>query len=722
MATKKYLKESIKVGEQELSVESGKVAKQADGSVVIRYGDTMLLVTAVSARTAKEGLDFFPLTVEYRESSYSAGRIPGNYFRREGRPSEKEVLTCRLIDRPVRPLFADGYRFETQVVGTVISADSDNDPDVIAITGASCALYLSDIPFTTPIAGIRIGLTDGKYIINPTYDQRRESELNLIVAGTEEAIVMVEAEAHEVTETIMVEALMLAHKEIKRLCLWQIELGKALDITKREFAAAVLDENVIAEVDKNYGDKLRAAMDTTGSDKLTSYAAIDSLKKEVVASYPEDQLETRQMAGKVYGHLKEKIFREDMLGKRRRPDGRKFSEIRPISCEVGWLPRVHGSSLFTRGETQAIVTTTLGTKSDEQWMDDIEKGELKRRFMLHYNFPPYSVGEAGRFGGTSRRETGHGNLARRAIESILPDEVDFPYTLRIVSDITESNGSSSMASVCGGCLSLMDAGVPIKRPVAGVAMGLVMEGNRYAILSDIAGAEDHYGDMDFKVTGTSEGITALQMDIKVAGINAMILQEALEQARKGRLHILEKMQEAIQAPREDISPFAPRIITLMISPDKIRDVIGPGGKMIRAITEETGAKIDISDDGTVLIATADGDAAAQAVARIKALTAEAEIGETYLGTVSRIVDFGAFVEILPGLDGLLHISEISDRRVRDVRDELKEGQQIMVKCIGKEGNKVKLSRKAILAQEKAASGNGGAEGRDHPDQDGHGEE
>lgn len=726
MATKKYLKESIKVGDQELSVESGKVAKQADGSVVIRYGDTMLLVTAVSARTAKEGLDFFPLTVEYRESSYSAGRIPGNYFRREGRPSEKEVLTCRLIDRPVRPLFADGYRFETQIVGTVISADSDNDPDVIAITGASCALYLSDIPFTTPIAGIRIGLTDGKYIINPTYDQRRESELNLIVAGTEEAIVMVEAEAHEVTETIMVEALMLAHKEIKRLCLWQIELSKALDITKREFAAAVLDENIIAEVEKNYGDKLRAAMDTTGSDKLTSYAAIDALKKEVVASYPEDQPETRQMAGKVYGHLKEKIFREDMLGKRRRPDGRKFSEIRPISCEVGWLPRVHGSSLFTRGETQAIVTTTLGTKSDEQWMDDIEKGELKRRFMLHYNFPPYSVGEAGRFGGTSRRETGHGNLARRAIESILPDEVDFPYTLRIVSDITESNGSSSMASVCGGCLSLMDAGVPIKRPVAGVAMGLVMEGNRYAILSDIAGAEDHYGDMDFKVTGTSEGITALQMDIKVAGINAMILQEALEQARKGRLHILEKMQEAIQAPREDISPFAPRIITLMISPDKIRDVIGPGGKMIRSITEETGAKIDISDDGTVLIATADGDAAAQAVARIKALTAEAEIGETYMGTVSRIVDFGAFVEILPGLDGLLHISEISDRRVRDVRDELKEGQQIMVKCIGKEGNKVKLSRKAILAQEKAA----GAAGNDGDsdsrvrsgDQDGFGEE
>ena len=718
MSQRKYLNESIKLGNRELVVETGKVAKQADGSVVIRYGDTMLLVTAVSARTAKEGLDFFPMTIEYRESSYSAGRIPGNYFRREGRPSEKEVLTCRLIDRPVRPLFPDGYRFETQVVGTVISADSENDPDVIAITGASCALYLSDIPFVTPIAGVRVGLINGKYLINPTYDERRESDLNLIVAGTEEAIVMVEAAANEVPENIMLEALMLAHKEIKRLCLWQKELGKALEITKREFVPAPLDEAVVSEVESNYGERLRDALDTTGKDKITSYAAIDALKKEVVESYPEDTPGARQMAAKAFGHLKEKIFREDMLGKRRRPDGRKFSEIRPISCDVNWLPRVHGSSLFTRGETQAIVTTTLGTKMDEQYMDDIEKGEVKRRFMLHYNFPPYSVGEAGRFGGTSRRETGHGNLARRAIEAVLPDETEFPYTIRIVSDITESNGSSSMASVCGGILSLMDAGVPIKRPVAGVAMGLVMEGNRYAILSDIAGAEDHYGDMDFKVTGSSEGITALQMDIKISGINAMILQEALEQARKGRLHILGVMAQALPEAREEISPYAPRIITLHINPEKIRDIIGKGGSTIRSITEETGAKIDVSDDGTVLIATADGEAAQRAVARIKSLTAEAEIGETYLGTVSRIVDFGAFVEIMPGLDGLLHISEISDRRVKDVRDELKEGQQIMVKCIGKEGNKIKLSRKAILAQEKAAAGGGGGNG----DRGSHGDE
>src|SRR5215210_203491 len=628
MSQRKYLKESIKLGNRELVVETGKVAKQADGSVVIRYGDTMLLVTAVSARTAKEGLDFFPLTVEYRESSYSAGRIPGNYFRREGRPSEKEVLTCRLIDRPVRPLFADGYRFETQIVGTVISSDAENDPDVIAITGASLALYLSDIPFHNPIAGVRVGLIDGKYLINPTFEERRDSQLNLIVAGTEEAICMVECEAEEVEENVMVEALMLAHREIKRLCLWQKELFKALEITKREFQPLELDEKLVAEIEKNFGDKLRTALDSTGRVKIEVYAGIDALKKEVVDSYPEDEPATRSMAGKVFGHLKEKIFREDMLGNKRRPDGRKFSEIRPINCEVGWLPRVHGSALFTRGETQAMVTTTLGTKMDEQYMDDIEKGEVKRRFMLHYNFPPYSVGETGRFGSTSRRETGHGNLARRAIMSVLPDEADFPYTIRIVSEITESNGSSSMASVCGGILSLMDAGVPIKKPVAGVAMGLVMEGNRYAILSDIAGAEDHYGDMDFKVTGTADGITALQMDIKIGGINAMILSEALEQARKGRLHILGIMEQAINTPREEISPYAPRIITLHINPEKIRDIIGKGGSTIRSITEETGAKIDIEDDGTVMIATADGEAAEAAIARIRGLTAEAEIGET----------------------------------------------------------------------------------------------
>ncbi len=700
MGVKKYLKESIRLGERELTVETGRIAKQADGSVVVRYGDTMVLVAAVAATSPREGIDFFPLTVEYREANYAAGRIPGNYFRREGRPNEKEVLTSRLIDRPCRPLFTEGFRNETQVIASVISADEENDPDVIAITGASCALYLSDIPFSTPIAGVRIGLIEGRYIINPTYDERRESRLNLIVAGTEEAIVMVEAGAQEVSEEIMVEALMLAHKEINRLCRWQKELYKALEVEKRAVEPPVINEEMRGEIERNYSERLRAALDTTQQDKQSSYAGVDALKKEVVEGYPEDEVEVRQMAKRIFDELKEKIFRDDILNKRRRPDGRRFSEIRPITCEVGWLPRVHGSALFTRGETQAVVTTTLGTKDDEQFMDDLEKGEVKRRFLLHYNFPQYSVGEVGRFGSSSRREIGHGALARRALEPVLPDDADFPYTLRIVSDITESNGSSSMASVCGGTLSMMDAGVPLKRPVAGVAMGLVMEGNKYAILSDIAGAEDHYGDMDFKVAGTNDGITALQMDIKISGINAQIMAEALEQARKGRLHILGAMEKALPEPREEISAYAPRIIQIKINPDKIRDVIGPGGKIIRALVEETGAKIDVEDDGTVSIASANSDAAKMAVDRIRGLTAEAEVGQTYLGTVSRIVDFGAFVEIFPGTDGLLHISEIADRRVKDVRDELKEGQQIMVKCIGKEGNKIKLSRKAVLRDEK----------------------
>src|ERR1044071_3969150 len=704
MPEKKYLKESIKLGDKELTVETGRVAKQADGSVVIRYGDTMLLVAAVSALTAREGVDFFPLTVEYREANYAAGRIPGNYFRREGRPNEKEVLTSRLIDRPCRPLFAEGYRNETQVIASVISADNDNNPDVIAITGASCALYLSDIPFLNPIAGVRIGLIEGRYIVNPTYDEVRESRLNLIVAGTEEAIVMVEAGSNEVSEEIMVEALMLAHKEINRLCRWQKELYKALEIRKRDVPVVELNAEMVREITEKFSERLQAALDTTTQEKRASYAAVDALKKEAVELYPEDQTDQRVMAKTIFDQLKETIFRDDILNKRRRPDGRRFSEIRPITSEVGWLPRVHGSALFTRGETQALVSTTLGTKEDEQFIDDLEKGEVKRRFLLHYNFPQYSVGEVGRFGSSSRREIGHGALARRALETVLPDDADFPYTVRVVSEITESNGSSSMATVCGGTLALMDAGVPLKAPVAGVAMGLVMEGNKYAILTDIAGAEDHYGDMDFKVAGTRDGITALQMDIKIAGVNAQIMAEALEQAKKGRMYILGLMEQTLGEARQEISPFAPRIIKIKINPDKIRDVIGPGGKVIRALVEETGAKIDVEDDGTVSIATADGAAAEAAVNRIKGLTAEAEIGETYVGTVSRIVDFGAFVEIFPGTDGLLHISEIADRRIRDVRDELKEGQQIMVKCIGKDGNKIKLSRKAVLHDESRQAG------------------
>jgi polyribonucleotide nucleotidyltransferase len=707
MQTRKYLKESIKLGGRELTVETGRVAKQADGAVVVRYADTMLLCAAVGANSPREGIDFFPLTVEYREHNYAAGRIPGNFFRREGRPTEKEVLTCRLIDRPCRPLFTEGYRNETQVIASVISSDGENDPDVIAITGASCALYLSDIPFPNPIAGVRVGLIEGRYVINPTYDEVRESSLNLIVAGTEEAIVMVEAGAKEVSEDVMVEALMLAHKEINRLCRWQKELYKALDIRKREVVAPAFDEEMREGIRGKYVEALRGALDTAGREKRDSYAAVDALKKEVVESYPAEEPERRRMAKAIFDQLKEAVFREDILDRRRRPDGRRFTEIRPISCEVGWLPRAHGSALFTRGETQAVVAATLGTKRDEQFMDDLEFGEVKRRFMLHYNFPHFSVGEVGRLGGTSRREIGHGALARRALEPVLPDESVFPYTLRVVSDITEANGSSSMATVCGASLALMDAGVPLKSPVAGVAMGLVMEGNKYAVLSDIAGAEDHYGDMDFKVAGTRDGITALQMDIKIGGVNAQIMAEALEQARQGRLHVLGVMERALAAPREDVSPLAPRIIRIKINPDKIRDVIGPGGKMIRSLVEETGAAIDVEDDGTVSIATSDAAAAKAAVARIRAITAEAEVGENYLGTVSRIVDFGAFVEIFPGTDGLLHVSEIAEGRVDNVRDELSEGQQILVKCVGREGNRIRLSRKAVLREEARGAGAAG---------------
>src|SRR5215813_7582304 len=712
------LKQSVQLGGVEFSIETGKIAKQADGSVIVRYGDTMVLVAAVGTKP-REGINFFPLTVEYREYGYAAGRIPGNYFRREGRPSEKETLTSRLIDRPIRPMFTEGYNGETQVIALVLSADENYDSDVLSITGASAALYLSDIPFETPIAGVRVGLIEDRFIVNPSYEQIRASALNLVVAGSEDAIVMVEAGANELAEDVMVEALMFGHNEIKKLCRLQKEMYQKLGISKREVIKPELDSTMLAEIEGKVTDALRDSLDTSKHGKLESYELVDKLKEETVSAYPEDQPDNRKMAGEIFDHLKEKIFREDILNRRHRPDGRRFSEIRPISIELGWLPRAHGSALFTRGETQAIVTATLGTSEDVQYMDDLEKGEIKRRFLLAYNFPPFSVGEVGRTGSAGRREIGHGALARRALEPLLPTETEWPYIVRIVSDITESNGSSSMASVCGGSLALMDAGVPLKAPVAGVAMGLVMEGNKYAILTDIAGAEDHYGDMDFKVTGTRSGVTALQMDIKVTGINSQIMAEALEQAKKGRFYILGAMEKTIAAPREHISAYAPRIIQIRINPDKIRDVIGPGGKVIRSLVEETGAKIDVADDGTISIATSSGEAADAAVNRIRGLTAEAEVGQTYLGTVNRIVDFGAFVEIFPGTDGLLHISEIADRRVKDVRDELKEGQQILVKCIGREGNKIKLSRKAVLREEnrkaEAASqsdGGGGHNGNE----------
>ena len=699
-----FLKQAINLGGREFTIETGRIAKQADGAVLVSQGETIVLVTAVSEREPKAGAGFFPLTVDYREYGYAAGRIPGGYFKREGRPTEKEILTSRLTDRPIRPLFPDGYQHETQIISMVISADDENDPDVLSITGASAALYLSDIPFYNPIAGVRVGLVEGKYVVNPTYDQLRQSQLNLIVAGSEEAIVMVEAGAKEVSEQVMIEALMFAHGEINKLCQLQRSMGEALGIQKREYIPKQINEEIFKELEEKFAAELREALDVSNKSKLESYQTIDDLKKRAIESYPEEEPEKRAEAGEIFDNLKERIFRDDILNNRRRPDGRRFSEIRPISLEVGWLPRTHGSGLFTRGETQALVTATLGTSQDVQYVDSLETGEYKRRFMLNYNFPPFSVGETGRVGSPGRREIGHGALAQRALEAVVPGEEEWPYTVRIVSDITESNGSSSMATVCGGALALMDAGVPIKAPVAGVAMGLVMEDKKFAILTDIAGAEDHYGDMDFKVAGTREGITALQMDIKVTGLNTQILADALEQARKGRLYILDKMEEVISEPRAEISKYAPRIITLQIPVDKIRDVIGPGGKVIRGIQDKTGAKIDISDDGKVTVATPSGEAADIALQMIRDLTAEAEVGKTYLGTVSRIVDFGAFVEIFPGLDGLLHVSEIADYRVRDVRDELKEGQQILVKCIGVEGNKVRLSRKAVLKEEKRARG------------------
>ncbi|MFN0112275.1 MAG: polyribonucleotide nucleotidyltransferase [Blastocatellia bacterium] len=708
-----FLKQGINLGGREFSIETGRIAKQADGAVLVQQGETVVLVTAVSARKPREGADFFPLTVDYREYGYAAGRIPGGYFKREGRPSEKEILTCRLTDRPLRPLFPEGYQHETQIISMVVSADDENEPDVLAITGASAALYLSDIPFHNPIAGVRVGLVEGKYVVNPTYEQLRDSVLNLIVAGSEEAIVMVEAGAKEVSEEVMLEALLFAHGEIKKLCQLQRSMFEAMGIKKREFQPKAVNETLLREIAEKYTGEMREALNVQNKSKLESYTAIGDLKKKVIEGYPEDQPTVRAEAGVLFDHLKEAIFRDDILNNRRRPDGRRFSEIRPISVETGLLPRTHGSSLFTRGETQALVTATLGTSQDVQYLDSLETGELKRRFMLNYNFPPFSVGETGRTGSPGRREIGHGALAHRALEAMMPDDTEFPYVVRVVSDITESNGSSSMATVCGGSLAMMDAGVPVKAPVAGVAMGLVMEEKKFAILTDIAGAEDHYGDMDFKVAGTRNGITALQMDIKIAGLNPQILADALEQAKKGRLFILDKMAEALAEPRTEMSKYAPRILTMQINPDKIRDVIGPGGKMIKSIVERTGAKIDVEDSGRISIATANGDAGEMAMQIIRDLTAEAEIDKTYLGTVSRIVDFGAFIEILPGLDGLLHVSEIADYRVRDVRDELTEGQQVMVKCIGIEGNKIRLSRKALLGEGKGGGNEGRGEGREN---------
>ena len=692
----------INVAGRTISIETGRLAKQADGAVIIRQGDTMVLVTACADANPREGVDFLPLTCDYKENTYASGRIPGGFFKREGKPPEKEVLTSRLIDRPIRPLFPSGWRNESQIIALVLSADSENDSDVLSITGASAALALSSIPQTRTIAGVRVGHADGSFIINPTFEQRRRSTLDLIVAGSKDGIVMVEAGAQEVPEEQMVQALEQAHAAIKELVAGIDALAAQAGKSKRVPAEKKeIPEAFRKEVEAAVLGPLTDAMRIKG--KLENYATVDKIVHGYLAGVPQDDPEKKSQAKSILSGLKEQILRDEILDRGQRLDGRRFDEIRNITIEVGVLPRVHGSCLFTRGETQALVTATLGTADDQQKVETVD-GETWKRFMLHYNFPPFSVGEVKFLRGPGRREIGHGALAERSLYPMMPAEEKFPYTVRVVSEILESNGSSSMASVCGGSLAMMDAGVPLKSPVAGVAMGLVMneETGKYAILSDIAGAEDHYGDMDFKVTGTATGITALQMDIKVAGITTEVMRKALEQARQGRMHILEKMEITLAQSRTDVSRHAPRIVTIRIPVDKIRDVIGPGGKMIRSIIERTGVKIDVEDDGRVNVASADEASAQKAIGIIQELTATPELNKTYLGKVQRITDFGAFIEIMPGLDGLLHVSEIAHYRVKDVRDELKEGEQVMVKVINIDpSGKIRLSRKVLLSPEEA---------------------
>jgi polyribonucleotide nucleotidyltransferase len=694
-------------GGKQIKFETGRIAKQASGAAFTTSGDNAVLATAVAHPDPKEGIDFFPLTVEYREFTYAGGRIPGGFIKREGRPSEKEILTSRQIDRPIRPLFPEAFRNETQVVAFVYSADRENDPDVLGINGASCALALSDIPFHGPVGAVRIGYIGDagaeKFVVNPTYAERLASKLNIMVVGTKDGIVMVESGAKEIPEEVVAGAIEFAHEEIKKIVAGIDDLVSRAGKTKRTVTPLENDEAYASQLKSKVGDRLKDALDTKKNPKFDSYAKVKEIKDELKKELPADDPGAGKKLSRYFEQLRENIFREQVLNERIRPDHRGFDEIRAISIETGVLPRVHGSALFTRGETQAMVSATLGTTDDAQRMESYE-GEQKRKFMLHYNFPPFSVGEVGRMTGVGRREIGHGALAWRALEAVLPNEEESPYTLRVVSDILESNGSSSMATVCGASLSLMQAGIPIKGSVAGVAMGLVKEGDKYAILTDIAGAEDHYGDMDFKVAGTRKGITALQMDIKIMGITAQIMREALEQARHGRLFLLDTMDAVISKAAEEKSAFAPRIHTIQIPTDKIRDLIGPGGKVIRGIVDATGVKIDVDDTGRVNVASSDADGLARAIQMISDITAVPEVGKTYLGKVVRLAEFGAFVEIFPGTDGLLHVSEIAEHRVKEVKDELREGDQILVKVLAIEGNRIKLSRKAVLREQREKLG------------------
>src|SRR6476661_5659082 len=657
-------------GGKTLRFETGHLAKQAHGSCIVRMGDNVVLGTACANPEPRTGIDFFPLTVDYREYTYAGGRIPGGFIKREGRMSEKETLTSRMIDRPNRPLFPEGFRNETQIIAFVLSADNENDPDVAAMNAASAAVAVSDIPYLGPVGAVRVGLLNGSFIINPTYAEMKESLLNIVVVGTADGIVMIESGAKEVKEETVVDAIEFAHTEIKKICAAINDLKQKAGKPKRQVTPPEFDQAYYDDLKNRVGADLADRLNTQKYPKAESHNLVRELKKGLQAAIPAEDEAAQKKFKTYFETLRERIFREQVINQKRRPDGRAFDQIRDIWIEVGVLPRTHGSAIFTRGETQALVTTTLGTSDDMQRLEVFE-GEAKKRFMLHYNFPPFSVGEVAFLRGAGRREIGHGALAERSIANILPGEENWPYAMRVVSDILESNGSSSMATVCGASLSLMDAGVPLKSPVAGVAMGLVKEGEHYAILTDIAGAEDHYGDMDFKVAGTRDGITALQMDIKVGGITAQIMREALAQAQRARMFLLDKMNEALPTGREKVSSFAPRIYTLQIPTDKIRDLIGPGGKMIRSIVEATGVKIDVEDSGLVKVASSDETSAAKALQIIGDLTATAEIGKTYLGKVTRLADFGAFVEIIPGTEGLLHISEVAEHRIADVRDEWK---------------------------------------------------
>ena len=691
---------SIELNGQRLSIEVGRMAKQADGAAFVRFGESAVLATAVSAKEPRAEGDFFPLTCDYIERTYAAGKIPGGFFKREGRPTEKETLTSRLIDRPHRPLFPKGYLCDTQIIATAVSHDQENDPDVLAIVAAATAVHVSDIPFNGPIAAVRVGRIDGQFIANPTNSQREKSDLEIVVAGSREAIVMVEASAKEVPEQVMIEALLFGHLAMQPLIDLQEELRRRIGKPKRTFVVPPVPEGLPERVKELAEGKIAEAIRLVAKHERRD--ALKAARDEVVATLLPEFPDQEKAIKKAFESLEKQIVRQRMVKERVRLDGRGPTDIRPISIDVGLLPRAHGSALFTRGETQALVTTTLGTAEDMQRIDALE-GDFYKRFMLHYNFPPYSTGEVKFLRGPGRREIGHGALAERAIRPVLPPEEEFGYAVRIVSDILESNGSSSMATVCGASLSLMDAGVKIKAPVAGIAMGLIKEGDDIAIVSDILGDEDHLGDMDFKVAGTEAGVTALQMDIKITGVTRAIMEQALRQAREGRLYVLAKMKEAMPAPRPEMSAYAPRITTIQINPAKIRDLIGPGGKVIKGIIEQTGVKIDVEDSGKVAIASTDGKAAEKAIKMIREIVQEAEIGKLYMGKVKKIMDFGAFVEIFPGTDGLIHISQLAEKRVEKVEDVLKEGDEVLVKVLDIDrSGKIRLSRKEALGHTLAS--------------------